>query len=191
MDTSPGASTIVSADSLRAAALSTLKAKRRKPVSERPQPPLPSRPLPPSDSFALDYGQDEQDQDTSAQVGITPKLGVQEEKEKPAPVVEDVQMREEGEISEEDEPPPPPPPKQLPKQPPTRPRQLTRSPRPTPPALSEARRPLEVRLSPPIQPKLSTPETRLPAPVPALALVDRVSSALSEFSLSRSRWTYP
>lgn len=103
---SPGAS-LDQVSSLRAAALSTLRAaKRRKPGVEKL---VPSRPPPPT-SIQLDYGLDE-DSPPNPQVPIKPPSPV------PEPNVvnsssshsEDVQMREEGEISEEEEVQPPAP----------------------------------------------------------------------------------
>jgi hypothetical protein len=90
--------------SLRAAALSTLKAKRRKPQPDR-SPNLPVRPPPPTDTLHLDYGADDAPQGVLIQdapaLPATPPWPV----EKPQ-VMTSHQAREEGEISEEDEPPP-------------------------------------------------------------------------------------
>lgn len=89
--------------SLRAAALSTLKAKRRKP----PPVALPARPPPPTEAFHLDYGADDGLQDvamTDPKVLPTPALPTTPSS--PVERLPDQQAREEGEISEEDEPPP-------------------------------------------------------------------------------------
>ena len=91
--------------SLRAAALSTLRAaKRRKPGVEKL---VPSRPPPPT-SIQLDYGLDE-DPLPNPQVPIKPPSPVPEpnvvnsSSSHSEHVSQDVQMREEGEISEEEE----------------------------------------------------------------------------------------
>lgn len=96
--------------SLRAAALSTLK--RRKPVPDKATTIPPSRPIHTSD-FQLDYGQEDVmvvDSPPPPPLKSSPKSIYN------APVVaKDVQMREEGEISDEEEilrpkrstPPPP------------------------------------------------------------------------------------
>lgn len=85
---------------LRAAALSTLKLKRRKPVPEKTTVIAPSRPTLATD-FQLDYGQE----DVMAVDPLPPPP------QKPSPratlkaptITKDVQMREEGEISDEEE----------------------------------------------------------------------------------------
>jgi hypothetical protein len=90
--------------SLRAAALLTLKAKRRKPATE--QPSLFSRPLPASDAFQLDYGRgdtpDHSMDTTSKPSNVTansPPMSLAQ----PADTENgDLQMREEGEISDEE-----------------------------------------------------------------------------------------
>ena len=93
--------------SLRAAALSTLRAKRRKPGLEKvslSRPPAP-------ESIQLDYGQEEQASQIP-QLSIKPPSTVPTTNmvqnadtttKHPEPVAEDLQMREEGEISEEEE----------------------------------------------------------------------------------------
>ncbi|KAJ3506569.1 hypothetical protein NLJ89_g6799 [Agrocybe chaxingu] len=89
---------------LRAAALSTLKSKRRKPVVDKPAP-VPSRPPPPTDMFQLDYGQEETPTDVlmaDVPASIPPPPAGKERT--PSPHTSDV-AREEGEISEEEEPP--------------------------------------------------------------------------------------
>ncbi|KIM40856.1 hypothetical protein M413DRAFT_445641 [Hebeloma cylindrosporum] len=98
-------STMLSSDpvsSLRAAALSTLKAKRRKFVPEKTAaPPTLPRPPPPADSFQLDYGQEDNIADALAadvNNALPPAI-------EPVTTAEDPN-REEGEISEEEEPPP-------------------------------------------------------------------------------------
>lgn len=88
------------ASSLRALALSTLKSKRRKPAPTKvPAPPL-SRPPPPPvlsvDSMQLDYGEDE----SSARTTVDPPPSHQDSA---APIMRDVVMREEGEISSDEE----------------------------------------------------------------------------------------
>lgn len=89
------------ASSLRALALSTLKSKRRKPVptAQVPAPALsrpPPPPVPSVDSMQLDYGED----DSFARTAIEPQLSHQDP---PPPIMHDVVMREEGEISSDDE----------------------------------------------------------------------------------------
>lgn len=92
--------------SLRAAALLTLKSKRRKPTAD--QKPISSilsgRPPPPDTSFQLDYGQED--------VAISPPVPVIPPAtplvKTPLLNMEDGQVREEGEISDEEEAPPPP-----------------------------------------------------------------------------------
>lgn len=88
--------------SLRAAALSTLKAKRRKPQPDR-SANLPVRPPPPTDTLHLDYGADDAPQDVFMQdaqpLPPTPQSPVEKSQILPN------HQREEGEISEEDEPP--------------------------------------------------------------------------------------
>ncbi|KDR82920.1 hypothetical protein GALMADRAFT_858991 [Galerina marginata CBS 339.88] len=170
MEAFSGTSTMVSTDpvsSLRAAALSTLK--RRKPVLE-PTVSIPSRPTPPSDSFQLDYGQEDKAHDASMAAIVS------ENKDKTTipQVGGDTQMREEGEISEEEEPPP------LPKPPPTRPRKLSKPPRLANSRTPEPRKVLEAKsssLPPPsgVPPrKIPTPEMQFSRP-PALTLMDRIS----------------
>jgi hypothetical protein len=79
--------------SLRAAALSTLK--RRKPVPDKATIMPPSRPTHTSD-FQLDYGQED-----PMVVDSQPPLPF---KSPPKPIItKDVQMREEGEISDEED----------------------------------------------------------------------------------------
>ncbi|TFK40857.1 hypothetical protein BDQ12DRAFT_470150 [Crucibulum laeve] len=102
------------ASSLRAAALLTLKAKRRKPTMEASAASMPaSRPIPTADSVLLDYGQE----DSSSQPPIPPTPALTSDSalasSNPAraPILpsitddEDGQIREEGEISEEEETP--------------------------------------------------------------------------------------
>ncbi|KAK0201808.1 hypothetical protein DFS33DRAFT_1264121 [Desarmillaria ectypa] len=85
------------ASSLRAAALLTLKSKRRKAAGEQSATAaLPARPPPIADSFQLDYGQE----DGSSSTARAPAPGPS----KPYPVdMEDGQIREEGEISDSEE----------------------------------------------------------------------------------------
>jgi hypothetical protein len=98
-------------ESLRAAALSTLKAKRRKPAraalleKAKTTPPVQSRPPPSTEFVHLDYGLEEDkagakmtmDVDTTPPKDIAKNMHHEEQG----------QSREEGEISEEEEPPPP------------------------------------------------------------------------------------
>jgi len=109
MDISTTTSTMLSSDpvsSLRAAALSTLKAKRRKPVPEKPAIPTLPRPPPPADLFQLDYGQEDNIPDAPMTDKILPV-------NKSPPLANNLVFtavdpnREEGEISEEEDPPPP------------------------------------------------------------------------------------
>ncbi|KAG5652884.1 hypothetical protein H0H81_003247 [Sphagnurus paluster] len=88
----PSTSVVDPASSLRAAALLTLKSKRRKVQAESSLPILPTRPLVVT-SLQLDYGQEE-----SSQEVIRPQI-VNPPKPTPAP---EVPAREEGEISEEE-----------------------------------------------------------------------------------------
>lgn len=94
-------STMDSVSDLRALALSTLKPKRRKPAASAHIPTAPvflARPLPPIpqlDAMQLDYGEDESASSRPASLPAKP----------------DVQMLEEGEISDAESPPeahPPP-----------------------------------------------------------------------------------
>ena len=86
--------------SLRAAALSTLKLKRRKPAPEKATPMPPFRPTPASD-FQLDYGP-EDIMVVDPQPPPSPRLSPKSTQKAPA-INKDVQMREEGEISDEEE----------------------------------------------------------------------------------------
>ncbi|KAF9485787.1 hypothetical protein BDN70DRAFT_916639 [Pholiota conissans] len=91
---------------LRAAALSTLKVKRRKQVPEKPALSIPVRPPPSTDTFQLDYGFDENAQLETTTADMQPTTLSQDFKgSKPLVADEESQSREEGEISEEDEPP--------------------------------------------------------------------------------------
>ena len=147
---------------LRAAALSTLKLKRRKPLPEKTTVIAPSRPTLAPD-FQLDYGQE----DVMAVDSLPPPP------QKPSPratlkaptVTKDVQMREEGEISDEEEI--------------LRPAILLKRSPPLPPrkskspiigkALSPEPVKVEVKTASPLQ-KSHTPEERAP-----LSLLDRFS----------------
>lgn len=109
MESSSVTATMLASDpvSLRAAALSTRKSRRRKPPLEQPVT-LSLRPPPSNDSFQLDYGQ-EDPTDTVSKPTIMPSApDVVVKREKTPVVLQDVQMREEGEISDEEGPPPPP-----------------------------------------------------------------------------------
>ena len=90
--------------SLRAAALLTKKSKRRKPGPETSSSTLPPRHAP-LDSLQLDYGQDDSmtPSTTTAQLPafFAPKVA-------PPAAIKDVQMREEGEISDSEVPRPTP-----------------------------------------------------------------------------------
>jgi hypothetical protein len=81
--------------SLRAAALLTLKSKRRK--SNHPLTGSQARPGPSESSLQLDYGQDEASKNFNAPSGFTATH--------PSADIEEGQVREEGEISETEEPP--------------------------------------------------------------------------------------
>lgn len=99
-----GPSTTVSdpASTLRAAALLTLKSKRRKPAATHPSSvPSLSRPPPPENQFQLDYGQDDISSSPPSSSAIPSASKVAPRP--PSPDIEDGQIREEGEISEEDE----------------------------------------------------------------------------------------
>lgn len=95
--------------SLRAAALRTLKSKRRKPNIDQPSG-LPARPLTArTPSVVLDYGQQDSSPNDSPVV-LKPSTSVPE----PQPMdVDDAHMREEGEISDSEAPPIPVPSKSL------------------------------------------------------------------------------
>ena len=84
--------------SLRAAALSTLK--RRKPVPDKATTMPPSRPTHTSD-FQLDYGQEDV-MVVDSQPPPPPKSSPKSTHSAPI-ITKDVQMREEGEISDEEE----------------------------------------------------------------------------------------
>jgi hypothetical protein len=87
------------ASSLRAAALLTLKAKRRKPVVDTSgSASLSQRPPPTDSSLQLDYGQE--DISSSPTDVATPTLPL-----KTSSDVEDGQVREEGEISDSEDAP--------------------------------------------------------------------------------------
>ena len=107
MDTMATTSTMLASDpvsSLRAAALSTLKAKRRKFVPEKPAPSTLARP-PPPDSFQLDYGQEDNIPDAPVvDLTLSDAKDPSPSAIEPATTAEDPN-REEGEISEEEEPP--------------------------------------------------------------------------------------
>lgn len=107
MDTAATTSTMLASDpvsSLRAAALSTLKAKRRKFVPEKTALSTLPRP-PPPDSFQLDYGQEDNIPDTPmAEMMPSDVNNPSPSTIEPATLEEDPN-REEGEISEEEEPP--------------------------------------------------------------------------------------
>lgn len=88
---------------LRAAALSTLKGKRRKQVPEKPAPPMPIRPPPSTESFQLDYGLGENNNSDMTTTDKQTSKPPHTQKEQMSPSVnEEGQSREEGEISEEE-----------------------------------------------------------------------------------------
>jgi hypothetical protein len=120
------------ASSLRAAALLTLKSKRRKPLLDQStSQALPSRPPPPSDvGIQLDYGQE----DIASSPRLTLELPRIPSESLATEAAEDGQIREEGEISDEEvstKPPPSDSPKQLSLPPLTTNSEATK--RPTPP----------------------------------------------------------
>jgi len=151
--------------SLRAAALSTLKSKRRKQVSEK-LAPIPVRPPPPSDNFQLDYGQDDVSMaDAGPSVSSTTAQDFKEPNFQPH---EDMHMREEGEISDEEEPPP------IVKQPIPLIERLSDSPMPIMRKSSTPESSLAVKTEPSASPRSTSPEVE-PVQAPRLALVDRIS----------------
>ncbi|EDR13288.1 uncharacterized protein LACBIDRAFT_308981 [Laccaria bicolor S238N-H82] len=104
MDSQSPSLALADPSSLRAAALLTLKAKRRKPALE--QSSSFSRPLPASDAFQLDYGQGDapdHSMDTSKPSNITANSPPVSPAQPPDTKNRDLQMREEGEISDEEE----------------------------------------------------------------------------------------
>lgn len=147
--------------SLRALALKTRKT--RKPTA-KPTTTLPqlSRPLPPPDnSFQLDYGQEDGDSLAPAVPASISKPAVHKiNQATAAPPVEDAQMREEGEISDEEHISPPPPA--------TKP--LSR-PRPSPP------RPTVITQDVKTRPQQSTPTRSIFPKIesPPHNLLDRIS----------------
>ncbi|KAF5360366.1 hypothetical protein D9756_004912 [Leucocoprinus leucothites] len=110
---SPGPTMIVpgspsDASSLRAAALRTLKSgKRRRPASGQRQEVSLARPVP-QDTLQLDYGQDDDTSDSVQAPAKAPSLSTSAIQDAPpAPQAVggmDVDMREEGEISDEEPP---------------------------------------------------------------------------------------
>ena len=97
------------AASLRAAALLTLKSKRRRLTADSSQPVLPPRPTVAPPSITLDYGTEE----PSGGVSSTASSPAMQPVTSAPPVpdqmdVVDEQAREEGEISDSDSPPPSP-----------------------------------------------------------------------------------
>lgn len=177
--------------SLRAAALSTLKkSKRRKAVAVEKPVSVPLRPPPPSNSFQLDYGQEDNNNnnqdvtksDTGPLVSEVPEV-----KEKsPVPIV-DTQMREEGEISDEEGPPSismqtddyslqkstksPVPLKSV--TPETHVNTALEV-RPTPPPLSPSSRSLSPELHPAVRAQLQSQQVLVQQP-PSPSLIDRLS----------------
>lgn len=104
---SPRLTMVDPVEHLRAAALSTLKSKRRKPPPEKLSAPIPARRAPPTESLQLDYGMDED--------FIRPEKDVptgQHNGSHPAPLErvlshqvfnDEGHSREEGEISEDED----------------------------------------------------------------------------------------
>ncbi|KAF8965142.1 hypothetical protein BDZ97DRAFT_816608 [Flammula alnicola] len=171
-------------ESLRAAALSTLKAKRRKPPPEKPAAPIPSRPPPPSDSFQLDYGFGEDNiPDVLMADSVLPNPPPSEKVAKAPVADEEGQSREEGEISEEEEPPP------LFKQPTAPPiRKPSRSPKPVKTATTpEPEKVAEKKLSTPTPepaPSYKPPTTEVQPPLaPAPTLMERISEPVPYMSV--------
>jgi hypothetical protein len=148
--------------SLRAAALSTLKSKRRKLVPDKVITMPPQRTTHASD-FQLDYGQED-----LMVVDLQPPLSPKSPKkfaQKVSMTTTDVQMREEGEISDEEEILPPVIPlKQSPPPP------LRKSKSPIPKGLSpQPVKVVETKSASPLQKSLA-PEERAP-----LSLLERFS----------------
>ena len=155
-DSAVGASSSDAASSLRAAALLTLKSKRRKNAVETPGPPsLPARPPPSDAAIHLDYGQVEE---LPSPVATPPHPSKSD-----SPPLEDVQMREEGEISDEESDQPPSPARHVSDAPtspfpPVEPSQLPKNATP-----ATYRLPSKPQLSDhPIQPSFSTSLTASP-----------------------------
>ena len=99
------------AASLRAAALMTLKAKRRKPATSQAEPILPHRAFAPADTIELDYGQEEPI--AASSIASSPPVAPAKPPTPPStstgPMdVDHVQAREEGEISDSEMAPPTP-----------------------------------------------------------------------------------
>jgi hypothetical protein len=143
--------------SLRAAALSTLK--RRKPVPDKATAIPPSRP-PPTSDFQLDYGQ-EDGMAVDSQLPPPPKLSPKSIHIAPI-ITNDIQMREEGEISDEEEIP-------RPKQSPPPPLRKSISPLPAKTLSSQLVKVVEPKSASPRQ-KSPTSEERAP-----LSLLERFS----------------
>ena len=104
MDSQSPSTASADPSSLRAAALLTLKAKRRKPALE--QSSSFSRPLPANDAFQLDYGQGDSpdhSMDTSKPSNTTANPPPVSPAQPADTKNRDIQMREEGEISDEEE----------------------------------------------------------------------------------------
>lgn len=187
MEASSSTSTMVSSDpvsSLRAAALSTLKSKRRKTAVVEKLASVPLRPPPPSDSFQLDYGQEDNNRDVTKSDAAPPVSEIPVSKEKLPNPTADTQMREEGEISDEEGPP------TLPMQTDHHARKSTKSPvpvksvtpetntaleaKPTPPPLSPSPRSLTPEMQPAIRTQLQSQQSLPPQP-PQPSLMDRLS----------------
>ena len=140
--------------SLRAAALSTLK--RRKPVPDKATAMPPSRPIHTSD-FQLDYGQEDV---MVVDSQPPPPLKSSPKSTHIAPIItKDVQMREEGEISDEEE--------------------ILRPKRSTPPPLRKSKSPIPAKASSPQLVKVVEPKSASPLQK-SLALEERAPLSLLE-----------
>ena len=193
------------ASSLRAAALLTLKSKRRKPTTDQSiSQPLPSRPPPLDIGFQLDYGTEDITTSPLERSAITPSDPIYTSSKSKSPVptpTEDVQMREEGEISDEDTTPlphrKPSPEIQRPRSPPRRSASTPRGRRSTPPRSAgpstDARTKLSDRISGPPSPSISYVQDVVSSPMTVdapevldgpLLDVDHVRPGLASWSLS-------
>jgi len=161
------------ASSLRAAALLTLKSKRRKPINDNPiSQSLPSRPPPLDIPFQLDYGTEDVSPSPLDRSAITPsvpiKISMSPVSKTPA---QDIQMREEGEISDEETTPLPPRKSSLEisrlRSPPHRSASAPRGRRSTPPAgpSMDPRARLSDRISGPASPSVSYVQDTVSSPM--------------------------
>ncbi|KAF9565768.1 hypothetical protein CPC08DRAFT_158755 [Agrocybe pediades] len=169
MDSSTTSTMVITdpVSSLRAAALSTLKSKRRKQVP-KPSAVIPVRPPPPTDNFQLDYGQDDVPMADAETTISAPTVSNDKEASR-----DDVQMREEGEISEEEEVP------RVVKQPLSLMERLSDSPMTIVRKSTTPETRITMKQEPPSSPRgFVSPEVHN-AEVPRLALADRISDAPS------------